>query len=41
MKMGDNIIKGETERLPTHRWHNGFHLEMPFGLINDPNGLRF
>ena len=23
------------------RWHNGFHLEMPFGLINDPNGLCF
>ena len=23
----------------THRWHNRFHLEMPFGLINDPNGL--
>ena len=23
------------------RWHNGFHLEMPFGLINDPNGLAF
>ncbi len=22
-----------------HRWHNNFHLEMPFGLINDPNGL--
>lgn len=22
-----------------HRWHNRFHLEMPFGLINDPNGL--
>ena len=25
----------------THRWHNRFHLEMPFGLINDPNGLAF
>ena len=24
-----------------HRWHNRFHLEMPFGLINDPNGLSF
>ena len=24
-----------------HRWHNRFHLEMPFGLINDPNGLAF
>ena len=23
----------------THRWHNRFHLEMPFGLINDPNGM--
>lgn len=23
----------------THKWHNKFHLEMPFGLINDPNGL--
>jgi len=21
------------------RWHNRFHLEIPFGLINDPNGL--
>lgn len=20
-------------------WHNGFHIDMPFGLINDPNGL--
>ena len=30
------------ESLPfTHRWHNRFHLEMPFGLINDPNGLIF
>ena len=25
----------------THRWHNRFHLEMPFGLINDPNGLIY
>ncbi len=24
-----------------HRWHNRFHLEMPFGLINDPNGLAY
>ncbi|BEU88414.1 sucrose-6-phosphate hydrolase [Selenomonas sp. TAMA-11512] len=24
-----------------HPWHNDFHLEMPFGLINDPNGLSF
>ena len=28
------------EGLPfKHHWHNQFHLEMPFGLINDPNGL--
>ena len=25
----------------TDRWHNRFHLEMPFGLINDPNGMTF
>lgn len=25
----------------THRYHNRFHLEMPFGLINDPNGLTY
>ncbi len=24
-----------------HPWKNSFHLEMPFGLINDPNGLAF
>lgn len=24
-----------------HPWKNSFHLEMPFGLINDPNGLSF
>ena len=30
------------EGLPfKHCWHNRFHLEMPFGLINDPNGLTF
>ncbi len=23
----------------THRWHNRFHVEAPFGLISDPNGL--
>ncbi|MBQ9479053.1 MAG: glycoside hydrolase family 32 protein [Selenomonadaceae bacterium] len=28
------------EELPfKHYWHNQFHLEMPRGLINDPNGL--
>ena len=28
------------EGLPfRHHWHNQFHLEMPRGLINDPNGL--
>ena len=25
----------------TDRRHNRFHLEMPFGLINDPNGLAY
>ena len=25
----------------SHPWHNRFHLEMPFGLINDPNGLCY
>lgn len=35
----DRIVK---ENLPFHDpWHNDFHLEMPFGLINDPNGLSF
>lgn len=24
-----------------HFWHNRYHIEMPFGLINDPNGLSF
>ena len=48
--MEDNHIGAEFDRaaidqkvreaLPfTHRYHNRFHLEMPFGLINDPNGL--
>ena len=41
----DTIDKGTIDAavraaLPfTDRWHNRFHLEMPFGLINDPNGL--
>ena len=30
------------EGLPfKHHWHNNFHLEMPQGLINDPNGLSY
>ncbi|MDD7795892.1 glycoside hydrolase family 32 protein [Clostridium sp. 'White wine YQ'] len=24
-----------------HIWRNNFHIEMPFGLINDPNGLSY
>lgn len=24
-----------------HPWRNQFHIEMPFGLVNDPNGLSF
>ena len=24
-----------------HHWHNRFHLEMPVGLINDPNGMTY
>lgn len=23
------------------QWHNKFHLEMPKGLVNDPNGLCY
>ncbi|ACD22897.1 sucrose-6-phosphate hydrolase [Clostridium botulinum] len=23
------------------KWRNNFHLEMPFGLLNDPNGLSY
>ena len=26
---------------PTHHLHNRLHIEMPFGLINDPNGLVY
>lgn len=43
----ENFSKAELdakvrEGLPfKHHWHNRFHLEMPFGLINDPNGLAF
>ncbi len=22
-------------------WRNNFHIEMPFGLVNDPNGLSY
>ena len=22
-------------------WKNKFHIEMPFGLVNDPNGLSY
>lgn len=24
-----------------HKWKNSFHIEMPFGLVNDPNGLSY
>jgi beta-fructofuranosidase len=24
-----------------HPWRNQFHIEMPFGLVNDPNGLSY
>ena len=24
-----------------NRWRNKFHIEMPFGLVNDPNGLAY
>lgn len=24
-----------------HIWRNKFHIEMPFGLVNDPNGLSY
>lgn len=24
-----------------HMWKNNFHIEMPFGLVNDPNGLSY
>ena len=26
---------------PVHHLHNRLHIEMPFGLINDPNGLVY
>ena len=32
-------LKVKEELQIKHHWHNHFHLEMPFGLINDPNGL--
>ena len=36
------IDKKVAEGLPfNHHWHNNFHLEMPQGLINDPNGLTY
>jgi beta-fructofuranosidase len=31
----------KNELLLAHSWRNRFHIEMPFGLINDPNGLSF
>ncbi len=39
-------MKNLTEKRHEYRkkpslWHNIFHLEMPFGLINDPNGLCY
>ncbi len=31
----------QTARSKYDPWRNLFHIEMPFGLINDPNGLSF
>ena len=25
----------------THYWHNAFHIDAPFSLISDPNGLCY
>lgn len=36
------VDKRVRENMPfTHYWHNRFHVEAPFGLISDPNGLAF
>lgn len=36
------IDKKVQDALPfKHRWHNRFHLEMPFGRISNPDGLLF
>lgn len=34
-------IKRRMRDVQAHPWKNKFHLEMPFGLINDPNGLCY
>lgn len=34
-------IEAAIEQPVLHLWKNRFHIEMPFGLINDPNGLSW
>lgn len=34
-------IEAAVKQSVSHQWKNRFHIEMPFGLINDPNGLSW
>jgi len=43
-KIYENInynLEKQYDNEDTNIWRNKFHIEMPFGLINDPNGLSF
>lgn len=31
----------DIDNIKRNKWRNDFHIEMPFGLINDPNGLSY
>lgn len=41
--MNNQTLKDKWQELTNKpsRWHNKFHLEMPVGLVNDPNGLCY